>query len=53
MHIATILSPDKSVAGQVGVKNSKIDGSSNFKTKIFSHFEKKALSLFSLMERDH
>ena len=47
MNSATILCPDKTAVGQVGVKNDKIDGSSNFNNNIFSHFEKD----ISLMEK--
>ena len=47
MNSATILCPDKAAVGQVGVKNDKIDGSSNFNNNIFSHFEKD----ISLMEK--
>ena len=47
LNTATILSPDKTAVGQVGVKNDKIDGFSNFNNKTFSHFEKD----ISLMEK--
>ena len=38
-----MLSPDKTTVGEVGVKNSKLDGSQYFKTNIFSHFKEKSI----------